>query len=194
MVRRYVAGASNLPFFPIRSYYESDIPEVNASDRADDVAVRGRLRGLRRPAAEARRHDRTRSVPTVTATPASGDSVPEGGGVRGGAGDRRRRGARGRRRDPPRPQQNGILHRRDAVVEEPFACHPSFAQGYYDRDNAFYLAWDATRGDLATSILAWSGSTGRLAHRVRGEVGAEHWASLKPGPAPSGEVDYGNYA
>jgi glutaconate CoA-transferase subunit A len=26
MVCRYVAGASNLPFFPIRSYYESDIP------------------------------------------------------------------------------------------------------------------------------------------------------------------------
>ena len=29
MVCRYVAGASNLPFFPIRSYYESDIPRVN---------------------------------------------------------------------------------------------------------------------------------------------------------------------
>src|SRR5215213_10027591 len=29
MVCRYVAGASNLPFFPIRSYYESDIPKVN---------------------------------------------------------------------------------------------------------------------------------------------------------------------
>src|SRR5439155_370741 len=29
MVCRYVAGASNLPFFPIRSYYESDIPSVN---------------------------------------------------------------------------------------------------------------------------------------------------------------------
>jgi glutaconate CoA-transferase subunit A len=24
----------------------------------------------------------------------------------------------------------------------PFACHPSYAQGYYDRDNEFYLAWD----------------------------------------------------
>ena len=29
MVCRYMAGAANLPFFPIRSYYESDIPEVN---------------------------------------------------------------------------------------------------------------------------------------------------------------------
>src|SRR5918992_2104414 len=29
MVCRYMAGASNLPFFPFRRYYESDIPEVN---------------------------------------------------------------------------------------------------------------------------------------------------------------------
>ena len=29
MVCRYMAGAANLPFFPIRSYYESDIPTVN---------------------------------------------------------------------------------------------------------------------------------------------------------------------
>src|SRR5918996_6423611 len=26
MVGRYVAGASNLPFFPIRSYFETDLP------------------------------------------------------------------------------------------------------------------------------------------------------------------------
>jgi glutaconate CoA-transferase subunit A len=29
-----------------------------------------------------------------------------------------------------------------AVCHVPFACHPSYAQGYYDRDNEFYLAWD----------------------------------------------------
>ena len=29
MVSRYMAGAANLPFFPLRSYYESDIPNVN---------------------------------------------------------------------------------------------------------------------------------------------------------------------
>ena len=42
----------------------------------------------------------------------------------------------------------------DAVVEEPFACHPSFAQGYYDRDNAFYLEWDRIANDPAT-LEAW---------------------------------------
>ena len=34
----------------------------------------------------------------------------------------------------------------DAVVEAPFGAHPSYAHGYYDRDNAFYQDWDRTRG------------------------------------------------
>ncbi|HKG57756.1 MAG TPA: CoA-transferase, partial [Candidatus Limnocylindrales bacterium] len=29
MVGRYVAGASNLPFFPLRSYFETDMPKAN---------------------------------------------------------------------------------------------------------------------------------------------------------------------
>ena len=31
----------------------------------------------------------------------------------------------------------------DAVVVEPWGAHPSYAQGYYDRDNDFYVAWEA---------------------------------------------------
>ena len=37
MVSRYMAGAANLPFFPIRSYYESRHPEGQPEDRADDA-------------------------------------------------------------------------------------------------------------------------------------------------------------
>ncbi|MEP7359680.1 MAG: CoA-transferase, partial [Anaerolineales bacterium] len=29
-----------------------------------------------------------------------------------------------------------------AVCHVPHAAHPSYTQGYYDRDNDFYLAWD----------------------------------------------------
>lgn len=29
-----------------------------------------------------------------------------------------------------------------AVCHVPYASHPSYSQGYYDRDNEFYLAWD----------------------------------------------------
>ena len=34
----------------------------------------------------------------------------------------------------------------DAVVEAPLGAHPSYAHGYYDRDNTFYQEWDRTRG------------------------------------------------
>jgi len=30
----------------------------------------------------------------------------------------------------------------DAVCHVPYCAHPSYTQGYYDRDNAFYLQWD----------------------------------------------------
>jgi glutaconate CoA-transferase, subunit A len=84
----------------------------------------------------------------------------------------------------------------DAVVEEPFACHPSFAQGYYDRDNAFYLAWDAIARDPSTLeawLKEWVYDLGSHADYVE-KWGKRHWDSLRPGPALSGEVDYGSYA
>lgn len=30
----------------------------------------------------------------------------------------------------------------DAVCQVPYCAHPSYTQGYYDRDNDFYLEWD----------------------------------------------------
>ncbi|MBI5839439.1 MAG: CoA transferase subunit A [Chloroflexi bacterium] len=44
------------------------------------------------------------------------------------------------RSDPNRTMIPGIVV--DAVCHVPHACHPSYAQGYYDRDNEFYLSWD----------------------------------------------------
>ncbi len=34
-----------------------------------------------------------------------------------------------------------------AIVVVPGGAHPSYAHGYYDRDNAFYISWDAITGD-----------------------------------------------
>ena len=42
----------------------------------------------------------------------------------------------------------------DAVVVEPWGAHPSYAQGHYDRDNAFYLEWDAISRDPGR-LEAW---------------------------------------
>ena len=44
------------------------------------------------------------------------------------------------RSDPNRTIIPGIVV--SAVCHVPFASHPSYSQGYYDRDNEFYLAWD----------------------------------------------------
>jgi glutaconate CoA-transferase subunit A len=44
------------------------------------------------------------------------------------------------RSDPNRTLIPGFIV--DAVCHVPFCAHPSYTQGYYDRDNRFYLAWD----------------------------------------------------
>ncbi|MDQ7843390.1 MAG: CoA-transferase [Armatimonadota bacterium] len=44
----------------------------------------------------------------------------------------------------------------DAVVEVPGGARPSYAYGYYGRDNAFYLSWDAISRDRET-FLRWMG-------------------------------------
>jgi glutaconate CoA-transferase subunit A len=41
-----------------------------------------------------------------------------------------------------------------AIVLVPGGAHPSYAQGYYGRDNAFYKAWDPIARDRET-FLAW---------------------------------------
>ena len=35
----------------------------------------------------------------------------------------------------------------DAICVVPGGAHPSYTQGYYDRDNAFYLEWDKISAD-----------------------------------------------
>ena len=42
----------------------------------------------------------------------------------------------------------------DAVALAPRGAHPSYAHGYYDRDNAFYRRWDEISRDRDT-FSAW---------------------------------------
>src|SRR5512142_3371909 len=42
----------------------------------------------------------------------------------------------------------------DAVCHAPYACHPSYAQGYYDRDNEFYLEWDKVSSS-SEAVKSW---------------------------------------
>ena len=51
------------------------------------------------------------------------------------------------RSDPNRTMIPGFIV--SAVCHVPHAAHPSYAQGYYDRDNEFYLAWDKISSEPA---------------------------------------------
>lgn len=39
-----------------------------------------------------------------------------------------------------------------AVVQEPWCAHPSYTQGYYDRDNEFYMQWDEITKDHESTM------------------------------------------
>jgi glutaconate CoA-transferase subunit A len=42
----------------------------------------------------------------------------------------------------------------DAVCHAPYSCHPSYVQGYYDRDNEFYLKWDRV-SESVEQVKSW---------------------------------------
>ena len=143
MVARLTAGAAKLPFYPLRNYTGSDLPRVNQlirtitcpftgeelaavpalnpdtaiihAQRADEngnAQIWG-LIGVQKEAAFASRNT------IVVAEEIVSESVI--------------------RSDPNRTLIPGMIV--SAVVHEPFGCHPSFAQGFYDRDNDFYVRW-----------------------------------------------------
>ncbi|MFJ3750629.1 CoA transferase subunit A [Streptomyces rubiginosohelvolus] len=200
MVCRYLAGAQRLPFYPLRSYAGSDLPSVNpgirkvtspyaaADGSTEDIYVvppvhpdvtfihaqradrRGNTQiwGLTGVQAEAV-YAAEKAVVVVEELVA--DEVI--------------------RADPNRTLVPA--HAVDAVVLCPRGAHPSFAQGYYDRDNAFYRAWSAISKDPARLrgwLEEWVYGTADHAAYVA-KLGEEFWAGLAVGEAPSGSVDYG---
>ncbi len=195
MVARYIAGAYRLPFFPLRSYVGSDLPKVNPRIRFvespygdgpiavvpplnPDVAiihaqradVNGNtqlwgLLGAQKEAAFAARH-----VIVVVEEIVDEEVI---------------------RSDPNRTLIPGLIV--DAVVHEPYGAHPSYVQGYYDRDNDFYLRWDEISRDEAATrawLEEWVYGVRDRAEYVE-KMGRETWERLKPAQAWSLPVNYG---
>jgi glutaconate CoA-transferase subunit A len=197
MVGRYTAGAANLPFYPIRSYFETDLPKANPL-----------IREIESPYGDGVVYAVPPLKPDVTIVHAQRADASGDTQIWGLLGCQKEAAfAADRvivvveelvdeaviRADPNRTIMPGLIV--DAVVVEPFGAHPSYVQGAYDRDNRFYLDWDAITKD-ESAIQAW------LAEWVHGvedraayieKLGPERVAALKPGPAPSGSVDYGAY-
>jgi glutaconate CoA-transferase subunit A len=97
------------------------------------------------------------------------------------------------RSDPNRTLIPGFIV--DAVCQVPFCAHPSYTQGYYDRDNAFYLEWDRisqSREAVQSYLDEWVYGVRDRAEYM-GKLGEEVRARLKVASKPSAVVDYGKY-
>jgi glutaconate CoA-transferase subunit A len=83
----------------------------------------------------------------------------------------------------------------DAVCHVPHCAHPSYTQGYYDRDNELYMQWDEiseTDEAVQTYLQEWVyGVPDREAYWAK--LGPQTHARLKVSPRLSQPVDYGNY-
>jgi glutaconate CoA-transferase subunit A len=155
MANAYEAGAANLPFAMLRGYIGADLPKVNPNiksitcpftgetlaavpairpdvsiihalkaDRAGNVYLEG-IVGVQKEAVLAAK----RSIVTVE------EIVDDFG---------------------PRNANAVILPSWtvSAVALVPGGAHPSYAHGYYKRDNAYYIAWDPIARERDT-FLAW---------------------------------------
>ncbi len=83
----------------------------------------------------------------------------------------------------------------DAVCHVPYAAHPSYTQGYYDRDNAFYLEWDklsATPESIRKFLDEWVYGVSDRAEYWQ-KLGPEVVERLRVAPRPAAEVNYGAY-
>jgi glutaconate CoA-transferase subunit A len=82
-----------------------------------------------------------------------------------------------------------------AVCHVPYCAHPSYTQGYYDRDNPFYLEWDhisESPEGLRAYLDEWVYSLpDRAAYWQK--LGTEVHQRLQVPSRPAAVVDYGDY-
>ncbi len=83
----------------------------------------------------------------------------------------------------------------DAVCHVPYASHPSYTQGYYDRDNVFYLEWDKITEDparVSAYLDEWVfGVKDRAEYWEK--LGTETHKRLEVEPMYAAPVNYGKY-
>ncbi|MFJ5958894.1 CoA transferase subunit A [Paenarthrobacter sp. NPDC092416] len=200
MICRYLAGAQRLPFYPLRSYFGSDLPRIQQgmrkvsspfpdddgafeeiyvvppinpdvaivhaqrADRSGNVQMWG-LTGIQAEAVFAAK----RAIVVV-------EEVVDDDVIRA---------------DPNRTVIPALAV--DTVVECPGATHPSFSQGYSDRDNDFYRAWSGISGDK-TLLSAWMEEWiyGTADHtEYLAKLGSSTLGRLSVGQALSGQINYG---
>ncbi|MDL1895832.1 CoA transferase subunit A [Anaerolineae bacterium CFX7] len=196
MVGRYIAGAARLPFYPVNSYVGSDLPRANP-----------RIRQIQSPYGAEKIYVVPPLNPDVAILHAQRADKNGNTQIWGLTGVQKEAAFASQRvivvveelvaesvirADPNRTLIPDLIV--DAVVVEPFGAHPSYAQGYYDRDNAFYVEWDTIAREAAT-LDAWLdewvyGVENRAAYVAKMRARLE---KLKPGDAFAEPINYGEY-
>ncbi len=152
MVSRIQAGAAKLPFWPLKNYAGSQIPEHNEAIRQvicpftgeriaavpplePDVVILHCQRADKQGNAQAWGLFGTQKESAFAAKKVVvvAEEIVDTSVIRA---------------DPNRTLVPGFLV--SHVVHEPWGCHPSFVQGHYDRDNDFYVKWDEISREKAS--------------------------------------------
>lgn len=197
MVARLRAGAAGLPFVPVRTFAGSDLPEHNDNVRPvenpfgdetvyavpplqPDVAVVRAQRADETGNAHAwgiEGEVKEAAFAADTVVLCVEEIVDE---------------------DVIRSDPNRTLVTADVVdyvVEEPYGSHPSYAQGYYDRDNGAYIEWDETskrHEDVEEWLDEWVYGVENRREYVE-KLGASRLLSLEPDTDYATPVDVGGY-
>ena len=155
MANAYEAGAANLPFAMLRGYIGVDLPKVNPQIRKITCPYTG---------------EELATVPAIR---------PDVGVIHAQRADREGNvlleGITGCQKEVVLASKRTIVTVEEivddlrapspksvilpswtigAVVAAPGGAHPSYAHGYYKRDNSFYIAWDKISRER-DSFLAW---------------------------------------
>ena len=97
------------------------------------------------------------------------------------------------RSDPNRTLIPGFIV--SAVCHVPHAAHPSYAQGYYDRDNEFYLKWDKiseSQDEVKRYLDEWVFAV-KNRNEYWDKLGGSVHSRLRITSRLSAPVDYGEY-
>ena len=197
MISRLMAGASGVPFMPMNPTGVDDLPKANPSYRTVADPYSGRqvvtvpalhpdvaIVHVQRADADGNCHlwgilgEQKEAAFAAARVIVTAEEIVDSAVIRS---------------DPNRTVIPGLVV--DAVCHVPFCAHPSYTQGYYDRDNAFYLEWDRLSAEPAR-VQAWLdewvfGLPDRPAYWEK--LGAEAHDRLRVEPRWSEPVNYGQY-
>jgi glutaconate CoA-transferase subunit A len=197
MISRLQAGATGLPFMPMNPTAAGDLERVNSNYRTvkdpysgGDVVVVPALKPdvaivhVQRADAEGNAHiwgiigEQKEAAFAAARVILTAEEIVDEAIIRS---------------DPNRTLIPGFIV--DAVCQVPYCAHPSYTQGYYDRDNDFYLKWDAISSNRETTqsyLDEWVYGV-RDRSEYWQKLGTDAHKRLMVASQTSAPVDYGKY-